>query len=979
MQPYPKLQELAEGIPYGDLAETWQVPNADEFSEDKKLYDYQTDALKKAARALCLYYGEDNKWRTDEMPAMEDLRKRNFADRYMQRGNSLLENLSVQSGRDSHVFRILSEFIEPEGGVIPYHNLINRMCFWMATGSGKTLVMVKLIEYLHSLKQNGEIPPHDVLILAPGEQLLKQIKQTVNEFNFDSDNKLKINLIHLRDAGRQMQTSIGESTNVYYHDSANISDVQKELLTDYRTYERDGEWYVILDEAHKGGKENSKRQAYYAVMARRGFLFNFSATFTDAEDIFTTVKKYNLEDFVRHGYGKNIYLNKAEYNAFKNRGEEINQAERLRIVLKSLITLAYATMRVEKLREIAKSKIYHLPLMLTLAHRSISAQNELWDFFQVLQHVAKDEIDETVFADAKAELVAEWGGAEFLFESAGGPILDGGGRQAIKNMSVAKLREKIFFSCKTGALEYIHNPKKKAELAFKSKGAEKPFALVCIGDTSNWKKDLLSDDYVETTALGSEGFFERLDENHIRILMGSRKFIESWDTNRPNVINFINIGSRGAKKYVMQSIGRGVRIKPLGDKRRRLSSLVLKGDEEKLKQQIENLVSPVETLFLFATNRADIESVLEGVKAAEDSAFMPLLGFEKAARVESNGEKLPLLVPEYKEVDDDSARPPFAMSVPAQKRFKEWVKATSNSVFAVRDGLGAREILALRETVKNGEKIKNSDAKEHVEHDLASLQARVVSHNAQKTKISDGVKVLDEEHDIVHFRNIRVHAEYAEALGAKVERVKNKIARQEKLLSEKSAAERHELGQFKIEETYQAARGQGVVKFAGVAGHYYFPLILWENEKPHYMQHIISAESEIAFVDKLEEWVENNPKEAGEWTWMFSKIDESIDKVHIPYYDNAARKFFPDFVFWMWRGDEYRVVFVDPKTPVYTASQHKIDGYERLFGDVRNPHKFAHGKQKRVSVRLCMFNDPSGVPEKYKHYWTDDPARIFAG
>ena len=37
---------------------------------------------------------------------------------------------------------------------------------------------------------------------------------------------------------------------------------------------------------------------------------------------------------------------------------------------------------------------------------------------------------------------------------------------------------------------------------------------------------------------------------------------------------------------------------------------------------------------------------------------------------------------------------------------------------------------------------------------------------------------------------------------------------------------------------------------------------------------------------------ENNP----EWTWMFSKLDEITDSVHIPYYDNennSLRNFKP--------------------------------------------------------------------------------------
>jgi hypothetical protein len=52
--------------------------------------------------------------------------------------------------------------------------------------------------------------------------------------------------------------------------------------------------------------------------------------------------------------------------------------------------------------------------------------------------------------------------------------------------------------------------------------------------------------------------------------MGSRSFYEGWDSNRPNIILFINIGKGiDARKFVLQSIGRGVRIEPIPNKRRR--------------------------------------------------------------------------------------------------------------------------------------------------------------------------------------------------------------------------------------------------------------------------------------------------------------------------------------------------------------------------------------------------------------------------
>ena len=81
---------------------------------------------------------------------------------------------------------------------IPFSHFINRMSFWMATGSGKTLIIVKLIEFLGKLIAEKELPARDILFLAHRDDLLDQFKNHVEEFNsftFDT----KINLKNLRD------------------------------------------------------------------------------------------------------------------------------------------------------------------------------------------------------------------------------------------------------------------------------------------------------------------------------------------------------------------------------------------------------------------------------------------------------------------------------------------------------------------------------------------------------------------------------------------------------------------------------------------------------------------------------------------------------------------------------------------------------------------------------------------------------------
>jgi len=980
---HPHLEQITQSRNYGDLPETWRVPDIERFSDGKTLYDYQTDALKNAARGLFLYYGEAHDWSAAESPAVDEQRKEMFAGLYGREIDGLdvkrYETRAAEQNQiENPVFRILSPFIAPHGDAIAYRRLINRMCFWMATGSGKTLVMVKLIEYLHALQRHREIPPHNILILAPSEHLLGQIRRTVEEFN---QTGLRVELVPLRDmhrGRRARQVQLGDAVPVYYHRSDNLSEVQKDALTDYRSYENDGQWFILLDEAHKGGKEDSKRQAYYAVLARRGFLFNFSATFTDAEDIVTTVKKYNLEEFIKHGHGKNIYLNEKEYSAFAER--ETDHDDRRNIVLKSLITLGFAGMRVRALRaESGQSELYHLPLMLTLVN-SVNTdieneRNDLWAFFQTLREIATGEIDDTHFRAAKDELINEWRDASLLFGEDGGGIV-GVDDAAMKKMKITDLREAVFLSRRKGALQVIRSGDNK-ELAFQLKNADAPFALIRIGDTSKWRNKLLAG-YEETAALQEQSFFTNLEQSSITILLGSRAFFESWDSNRPNVINFINIGGREAKKFVVQSVGRGVRIETLPGQRRRLSFLA--PDKTRALQAIRDRVQLPETLFLFATNRAAVNAVLAGLESEKHAAFEALDVFDEAPLRQIHGADMPLLAPAYRDAEEAAAQSAFSMSDETLQRFQACLAQTSDALLAVRDGLDTAQIARLRAAVANEDGIA-VDAKHYAM--LAFLQSRLLSHLAKTAKVSDGVREIDAE-DIVHFRHIRAHPQRARELRKEIQQVKAGGVPDDEIAD---LAMQLKDGEITREEYDRRSTGKDQAQLDGLtikklAGHYYLPVVLGHETADH-IQHVIKFRSEVDFVGELENWLDNN---APAWdAWMFSKIDESLDRIHIPYFDgnrNRYRQFCPDFVFWMCRGNRYRIVFVDPKGTEHTQAIRKIDGYQKLFKaeESESPREFLHGGNWRVSVRLIYFN-PRGrdaAPDAYKSYWSADPGVIFA-
>ena len=79
-----------------------------------------------------------------------------------------------------------------------------------------------------------------------------------------------------------------------------------------------------------------------------------------------------------------------------------------------------------------------------------------------------------------------------------------------------------------------------------------------IGDTGKFKREHLGDEYRNISSYdNSRSYFQQLDQsNNINLLIGSRSFYEGWDSDRPNIINLINIGGKDAKKFVLQSTGR---------------------------------------------------------------------------------------------------------------------------------------------------------------------------------------------------------------------------------------------------------------------------------------------------------------------------------------------------------------------------------------------------------------------------------------
>ena len=408
-----------------------------------------------------------------------------------------------------------------------------------------------------------------------------------------------------------------QELTVFYYRSDNISDEQKERIIDFHNYENNGKWYVLLDEAHKGDKDDSKRQHIYNIISRNGFLFNFSATFTDPRDIRTTAAEFNLASFIEQGYGKHISLLKQENRAFKDK-EDFTNDEKQRIVLQSLLALAYIAKSRERLCAETGATLFHRPLLLALVNSVNTEEADLKLFFRELERIGKGEITSQAFTAAKSALKAELeADPEWLYEDRTFAL-----DQALFNsLTIKDVYKYVFNSESKGDIEVLVRPSNDKEIAFKLKTSAAPFALIKIGQTAEWLKDFLVG-YVIVKGFEDESFFARLndEDSDINLLMGSRSFYEGWDFNRPNVITFINIGiGDEARKFILQSVGRGVRIEPIKGKRKRLENLHNAHEvNDVLFDKAKPFLSSVQSLLIFGTNRAALATIFEGLEQEKE-------------------------------------------------------------------------------------------------------------------------------------------------------------------------------------------------------------------------------------------------------------------------------------------------------------------------------------------------------------------------
>ncbi|GAA7645594.1 DEAD/DEAH box helicase family protein [Helicobacter pylori] len=939
-------QKLAEEeLNANEINDPLEMLDFKSFDSNKELLDYQQQALINAFRMLVAYFRD-----------FKENKKEFYA--FYQKHYSFA-NCDFAKKKLNH---LLKSYFKVENGCVRFENFINRLAFYMATGSGKTIVIIKLVELLSVAMGMGLIPKKNIMFFSANEHLIKQFEKEIEKYNRNKDFSKQIDFKNLKsvknkDFYHASSNSFKEMRKIvlfYYRADLMSDEESKENLLNYKDCWDNGENYVILDEAYKGNKTESKRQAIFSLLSLKGFLFNFSATFTEESDLITAVYNLSVGEWVKLGYGKeSVLLKKNNLNAFKEL-KDLNDREKEIALLKALLLLGMQ-------KRYKVEGYFHDPLMLVFTH-SVNVENSDAEiFFKTLARVIEND-DGSDFLKAKDDLLEELKKPEFLFsDDKNQNYKIEVFKKSLNRLDFKGLKEEVFYAS-NGHIEVIIN-KNNQEIAFKLNTSDKVFCLIRIGDITEWIHEKLKSVKVvgKNLSFKEENYFSQIDKSSINILVGSRAFDTGWDSTRPSVILFLNIGlDDDAKKLVKQSFGRGVRIESVKNQRQRLAYLDI---DEAIKDRLKPNAAMLETLFVIPTNHASLEAILKFQKESENGGENR--GSWREIKLEKTPIKHALFVPCYRKEQTNALKispsASFKMSEKNFKDLKEYFHLMSEKHFILKHEIyDPKDYELLKDLIQTAhfKKVPTWHYKD-LDYMISEIKGKLYPN--QKVP-KDEFNAIDNE-KIVHFKRIKVKAGKKEKLIQTIQEVKEYAPLDKETLRKKIAQgeiDPYDTDKHKQDRTFKV----GDAELLKLKEHYYTPLIKAKN--CDWLKHVVKVKSESDFLEELLKITETLQENYD--FWAFSKIDEHLDNLFIPYIDNGAteRKFFPDFIFWLQKGGTQIICFIDPKGTEHTSSQRKAYWYKKLFKDkIFNPK---NDPNLKIKVVLKFYGDKDKVVEG-RDYW----------
>jgi len=433
---------------------------------------------------------------------------------------------------------------------------LNKLAYWMATGSGKTLIMhVNILQYQHYLEKHGQRRDlNRIILLTPNEGLSRQHRKEFKAagilaelFNKDGRGLFAGRAVEIIDI-HKLRDEMGDKTiAVDAFESNNL---------------------VLIDEGHRGATrgEEGTWMRFRNALCEKGFSFEYSATFGQAvkgnnwmmsQYARCVLFDYSYRFFYGDGYGKDYQI--------LNLDEETEENYR-ELYLAACLLSFFQQQRLFHGQE-QQFRPFNLekPLWIFVGG-SVTAglgKKDATDIMEILLFLARFVSDRKGSVD-RIERVLNEG----LRASDGRNIF--AGRFSYLNtagLSASQIFDEILstlFNAPGGGSLHVENLKgATGEVALKLGGDHEPFGVINVGDDTKLcnlcdkRKEL-----VVTEREFSGSLFREIndDASTVNILIGSKKFTEGWNSWRVSTMGLMNVGSTEGSQ-IIQLFGRGVRLK----------------------------------------------------------------------------------------------------------------------------------------------------------------------------------------------------------------------------------------------------------------------------------------------------------------------------------------------------------------------------------------------------------------------------------
>jgi len=507
------------------------------------------------------------------------------------------------------------------------NNSNNKLTYWMATGSGKTVIMkANIIDYFEYLRDKNpdEI---EVIITSPLKELIGQLQIEMSDFFADE---------FFKDFtfSYKIQTTQGLISRYDNESHEIVGENQFRLL--------------LVDEAHigLGGKEKGAFVNIRNELTKNttnSFMFEYSATFYDVKNkkqiddyAQRIVYEYDYGKFYNDRYGKDFKFGVVKKDTIAE-DEDKDIQRNLDTNLEAFHTKIEAFNLYNK--EFSKKTFANKPL-LVMAGNTVSASKE-----KSADNEENSDISKII--------------------------------SYLANLDKKSLDKYVdIFNESNGELHLLECSLSSGEILLSFGEDAKPFGLITVGDT----KKFLQNNNIQTLIIKGKIISKNLkfvDEDYlfknidyssspINILIGSRKFSAGWNSFRVSQICLINFGT-GSGSTIVQMFGRGVRLKGLNNDGKRSEYRYVKEDEEKNKFLLyskENRLSRekyeqlkyLETLFIYSLRSTYLSKFVE----EDTDIYKKSITFTKEIEVikneENNNEpkKLPIFYIDKNSLEVDS-------------------------------------------------------------------------------------------------------------------------------------------------------------------------------------------------------------------------------------------------------------------------------------------------------------------------------------